>query len=75
MYGAGVFSRDDFQRLADLLSGIDGRFIMSINDHPKIRAIFKGFAIEPVAVRYTLSSRAEKRRDFGELIITKRGRS
>jgi DNA adenine methylase len=75
MYGAGVFARDDFQRLADLLSGIDGRFIMSINDHPKIRAIFKGFSIEPIAVRYTLSSRAEKRRDFGELIITKRGRS
>jgi DNA adenine methylase len=31
-YGKGIFGRDDFGRLRDQLSGIKGRFLMSIND-------------------------------------------
>lgn len=55
-YGAGVFGRDDFQRLSDQLAAIEGRFILSINDTPEIRAIFSGFQLEPVEISYTIAS-------------------
>lgn len=45
-------------RLSTLLTGVEGQFIVSINDTPEIRAIFAGFAIEEVAVNYRLSGRA-----------------
>jgi DNA adenine methylase len=69
-YGPAVFDRDDFQRLADLLGKIEGRFILTLNDHPKVRDAFAAFDQESVQVRYTLSSEASERRAFGELIIT-----
>ena len=68
-YGAGVFAPDDFHRLADLLAGLRGRFILSINDTPEIRAIFGAFAQEKVEVPYTVGSAGAGKR-FGELIIT-----
>ncbi len=42
-YGKGLFSRQDFDNLKDLLNGIKGRFIMSINNTPEIRKLFRGF--------------------------------
>jgi DNA adenine methylase len=69
-YGADLFSRADFERLAELLGRIAGRFVLTLNDHPEIRATFAAFDQESVQVRYTLSSEASERRSFGELIIT-----
>lgn len=66
-YGQDVFSADDFERLRTLLEGIQGRFIMSINDTPEIRAIFAGFAIEPVELNYRVSGTVTPAR---ELIIS-----
>jgi DNA adenine methylase len=54
-YGPGVFSAADFELLRGLLEGIEGRFIMSLNDCPETRAIFAQFAIEEVAVNYRIS--------------------
>ncbi len=54
-YGEGVFSQDDFLVLRDKLAGIKGKFIMSINDVPEIRALFKGFKIRKVPTKYSLS--------------------
>ena len=51
-YGPGIFSAADFELLRGLLEGLKGRFIMSLNDTPEIRAIFAGFEIEGVAVNY-----------------------
>lgn len=68
-YGNGMFDRSEFAQMAEVLAAIKGRFILSINDTPKIREIFAGFAIEQVAVRYTLSGN-DKGRQFGELIIS-----
>lgn len=42
-YGKGLFSRDDFTRLRDILAGIKGKFILSINDTPEIRDLFAQF--------------------------------
>lgn len=69
-YGAGLFGRDDFARLADLLAGIKGRFVLSINDVPEIRQLFRWARIAGVPVTYTIGG--GKRVD--ELIISGRGR-
>lgn len=66
-YGAGVFARADFERLRSLLEGIEGRFIMSINDTPEIRRLFEDFTVEEVGVSYRLSGRVTPAR---ELIIS-----
>ena len=56
-YGKGLFCRDDFNVLNDLLSAIKGRFILSINDLPEIREIYKNFNICEVNTRYNVSGR------------------
>jgi DNA adenine methylase len=55
-YGPGMFSKDDFVRLADQLSKVAGRFIMSMNDTPQIRDLFSSFRIEVVPTRYSISA-------------------
>ena len=67
-YGKGVFGRDDFRKLKDLLTGIKGKFIMSINATPEIRELFKGFNIEEVSTNYTLAG-AHKKKKVTELLI------
>jgi DNA adenine methylase len=51
-YGKGLFARDDFERIAAALRGLQGRFILSINDVPEIREIFSWASIEPVSLSY-----------------------
>jgi DNA adenine methylase len=67
-YGLNVFLEADYERLSSLLRGIAGRFILSINETPEVRAIFSGFAIEEVAVNYRLSGKVKAAR---ELIISR----
>lgn len=66
-YGRDIFSPADFDRLRGILEGIQGRFILSINDTPEIREIFNGFAIEEVGLNYRLSGKVTAAR---ELIIS-----
>lgn len=66
-YGPGVFSATDFERLSALLEAIEGRFILSINDTPEIRAVFARFKLEEVELKYRLSGKVTPAR---ELIIT-----
>lgn len=61
-------SRADFAELAKLLNVIKGKFIMSINDVPEIRAIFKGFYIKEVNTRYTVGTQSGKQ--AAELLIS-----
>ena len=58
-YGPGLFSREDFSTLAQLLASLKGRFILSLNDTPGVREVFAGFRIESVATRYSISSKKE----------------
>lgn len=68
-YGKDAFTRDEFQKLADILRGIQGRFIFSINDHPEVRRIFDGFNFLEKRVFYTIAS-GDKGREFSELIFS-----
>lgn len=68
-YGDGMFSREEFDAMAEQLRGIKGRFILSINDRPQIREIFAGFNFREEDVRYTIA-KSNSLGVFGELIIT-----
>ena len=70
-YGKDLFSRADFERLKGCLTGLQGRFIMSINDVPEIRELFADFHFESVGTTY--SAGGPKRGKGGtdrELIIS-----
>ncbi|MFB2530990.1 DNA adenine methylase [Paracoccus sp. p3-h83] len=54
-YGKAMFARADFQRLAEQLAEIKGRFVLSLNDVPEVRAIFAGFHLTEVRTTYTVS--------------------
>ena len=66
-YGPGLFNREDFSRLASILAGIKGRFILSLNDTEGVRDCFKGFDIQPVQTKYSLAGKGYQ--DFREVII------
>ena len=60
-YGKGMFSVEDFSRMAALLRGIEGQFILSLNDTPEVRATFEGFTFEAVETRYSVNVKATRR--------------
>ena len=62
------FSRDDFKALRDILASIQGKFMMSINDVPEIRQLFRSFNVEEVSTSYTAAG-GNKRKQVGELLI------
>lgn len=66
-YGKEIFSRDDFQKLADQLAGIQGKFLLSINDVPEIREIFGDFTIDAADTFYSLS--VKKNTKVTELLV------
>ena len=68
-YGKGIFQREDFRKLRDLLAGIKGKFIMSINDVDEIRTLYSAFHIEEVATTY-LAAGAHKKKRVTELLIS-----
>ena len=69
-YGKRMFNRDDFQRLADQLGGIRGRFILSLNDVPEVRATFAAFRIDEVQTSYTINRRVGADEKAAELLIS-----
>jgi DNA adenine methylase len=70
VYGKGMFAKQDFERLAAILAGIKGRFLLSINDVPEIRKIFAGFKLDRVTTTYTAHGGGYTKR-AKELLITK----
>jgi DNA adenine methylase len=68
-YGKEVFSRADFAVLASLLASITGKFILSINDTPEIRKIYRGFQFAEATTSYSAAG-ADKKKHVTELLIT-----
>jgi DNA adenine methylase len=69
-YGDGMFARDQFARMADQLHGMQGRFILSLNDRPEVREIFAGFDFEDVGLRYTIGGAKSAAKEAREVIIS-----
>jgi len=67
-YGKALFSRDQFERMAAVLRTLKGRFLLSINDTPRIREIFHDFAADDAVLTYSISG--GKGTSARELIIT-----
>ncbi len=68
-YGKDLFARDEFASVANALRGLQGRFILSINDVPQIREIFGWARIEPVDLNYFVAG-SRNLKPARELIIT-----
>jgi len=62
------FGEDDFRQMAEYLQRLKGKFILSLNDRPEVREVFRGFEIEPVQIAYTAKADTTKR--YGEVLIS-----
>ncbi|MEZ0263007.1 MAG: DNA adenine methylase [Alphaproteobacteria bacterium] len=67
-YGKNLFSRADFEVLAQLLAAIKGTFILSLNDHPDVRRIFAAFKLREVVTQYSIRKEGAPQ-DAAELLI------
>ena len=63
-----MFGRADFTQLADQLAGIQGRFILSINDTPDARETFSRFHIRAAETTYSVGVGAAMK--AAELIVS-----
>lgn len=70
-YGAELFSAVDHRRIADHLAGLQGAFVLSINDCDLARKLFGQWRLIEVELSYTINPEAAgvRRR---ELIVTNR---
>ena len=64
----GLFSKEDFGRLAALLGAAKGKFILSLNDTPGVRETFADFRIEAVKTRYSISGSSKQ--EAAEVLIS-----
>lgn len=64
------FTEEDHILLRDKLKNINGKFLLTINDHTKVREWYSGFNIREVEVNYSVAKDAKARGKYKELIIT-----
>lgn len=58
------------KQIADAVRKLKGKWLLSYNDHPDVRAAFKGYRIEEVQTRYELQrSSTGTSKPVGELLI------
>lgn len=64
------FGEKEHLLLRDKLNEVKGKFLLTINDHEKVREWYKDFNIKEVEVNYSVSRSKEARGKYKELIIT-----
>lgn len=64
-----LFTDEDHQRLATLLKGIKGRFILSYDDNPMIRELYSWCIVEGIVRNTTLAGNSDNKVPFAEVII------
>lgn len=53
--GYGVpFEFEEYEKLAEAMKTMKGSAILTINDHPAMRKVFKGFSMQSVDINYTI---------------------
>lgn len=68
------FGHDDYLAIAAQLATIRGKFILSINDTPFVRAAFAAFTIDEIETSWSVSTAvAGRAKRVTELIISNRG--
>ena len=68
-YYDSPFTPDDHQLLRAALEPIKGRFILSYNDCPEVRELYKGYTIERIERRESLSGSGNNKKRYAEVII------
>lgn len=68
-YG-NIFGENEQLLLRDKLNNLKGKFLLTINDHERVREWYKDFNIKEVQVNYSVSKEAKARGKYNELIIT-----
>lgn len=58
----------DYAEMVERLRRLRGKFVLSLNDVPEVREIFRGFPFQEIELPYTAQRKAVKR--FRELLIT-----
>lgn len=69
-YGKGVFSREDFSKMAKFLKGLRSAFIVSLNARQEVYETFEGFEIHEVDCKYSVAG-GDNTKAVKEVIITK----
>jgi DNA adenine methylase len=66
--GYGIpFELEQYERIADAMRTMKGSAVLTINDHPTMRKIFKGFTLQTVEINYTIRG-GDKGKNRRELI-------
>lgn len=63
------FGWDDHVRLHDTLKNINGKFLLSYNDCPEIRELYKGFPMLDFSRTHSMAQRYDAGKEFKELLI------
>ena len=63
-----AFDWPQYQQLAEMMSTAKGKVMLSINDHPDILELFKGFRIKRLELAYSVG-RDKTQKTSGELVI------
>lgn len=64
------FGEKEHLMLKDKLENMKGKFILTLNDHEKVREWYKDFNIKEAEVMYSVSRESKARKMYKELIIT-----
>jgi DNA adenine methylase len=62
------FTTADFEKFEERLRNLQGKFVLSLNDTPEVRALFRHYVIREIKLSY--SSQKHAGRKYGEVLIT-----
>lgn len=69
--GYGIpFEWEEYERLAEAMRTMQGKAMLSINDHPDIRAVFAGLPMHETGIRYSVANAHGKPSESSELVVT-----
>lgn len=69
--GYGVpFGFENYQEMADIMRRCKGKVMVSINDHPDIRAAFEGHHMMGLDIKYSVANASGRGETSQELVIT-----
>lgn len=63
------FNEREHIKLAECLKGLEGKFLLTLNDDKFVRKLYEDFNIQETEVNYSVSRQANSRKKYKELII------
>lgn len=70
LYDKIRFSKEDHWDMANYLTNFKGKFLLSLNDVPEVRDLYKDFYLYPIQIHYSVSQTASGRGFKSELLIS-----